>query len=258
MGRHADKRCELSEEDRLRLETQKAEAERDAAMAKLALQGGGPGAAGKPTPPPETEAAGWIADADTVEKLLAVSWDRLPLKDGITIRQGTGARKLAVFVDPNCGYCRRFERDLATVKDVTVHVFLIPILGPDSVAKSRDIWCARDPAVAWRRYMLEGVQPSKLRMVIVKVDLPATSTRPAESVGHMVLAYYPQPDADPLVLDNLTDEIRPASLRPDLKPVFSFNTEGLWQGVGQQSMGDPMARISKWRDAMNRIKAEGF
>jgi thiol:disulfide interchange protein DsbC len=96
-----------------------------------------------------------------VEKLLAVSWDRLPLKDGITIRQGTGARKLAVFVDPNCGYCRRFERDLATVKDVTVHVFLIPILGPDSVAKSRDIWCARDPAVAWRRYMLEGVQPSK-------------------------------------------------------------------------------------------------
>jgi thiol:disulfide interchange protein DsbC len=96
-----------------------------------------------------------------VEKLLAVSWDRLPLKDGITIRQGSGARKLAVFVDPNCGYCRRFERDLATVKDVTVHVFLIPILGPDSVAKSRDIWCARDPAVAWRRYMLEGVQPSK-------------------------------------------------------------------------------------------------
>ena len=96
-----------------------------------------------------------------VEKLLAVSWDRLPLKDGITIRQGTGARKLAVFVDPNCGYCRRFERDLATVKDVTVHVFLIPILGPDSVAKARDIWCARDPAVAWRRYMLEGVQASK-------------------------------------------------------------------------------------------------
>jgi thiol:disulfide interchange protein DsbC len=96
-----------------------------------------------------------------IEKLLAVSWDRLPLKDGITIRQGSGARKLAVFVDPNCGYCRRFERDLATVKDVTVHVFLIPILGPDSVAKSRDIWCARDPAVAWRRYMLEGVQPSK-------------------------------------------------------------------------------------------------
>ena len=96
-----------------------------------------------------------------IEKLLAIDWDRMPLKDGIVIRQGSGARKLAVFVDPNCGYCKRFERDLSTVKDVTVHVFLIPILGPDSVAKSRDIWCARDPGTAWRRYMLEGVQPSK-------------------------------------------------------------------------------------------------
>lgn len=103
-----------------------------------------------------------------------------------------------------------------------------------------------------------GMQPAKLRMVYVKADLPATATRPAESVGHMVLAYYAQPEAEPVILDNLTDEIRPASQRPDLKPVFSFNTEGLWQGVGQQSMGDPMARISKWRDAMNRIKAEGF
>lgn len=116
-----------------------------------------------------------------------------------------------------------------------------------------------DYAIAKYFTLLAGGMPaSKLRMVYVKADLPATATRPAESVGHMVLAYYPQPDADPLVLDNLTDEIRPASLRPDLKPVFSFNTEGLWQGVGQQSMGDPMARISKWRDAMNRIKAEGF
>jgi predicted transglutaminase-like cysteine proteinase len=106
--------------------------------------------------------------------------------------------------------------------------------------------------------LAEGMQPSKLRMVYVKVDLPATATRPAESVGHMVLAYYPQPEAEPMILDNLTDEIRPASQRPDLQPVFSFNTEGLWQGVGRQSMGDPMARISKWRDVMNRIKAEGF
>jgi predicted transglutaminase-like cysteine proteinase len=103
-----------------------------------------------------------------------------------------------------------------------------------------------------------GVPAAKLRMTYVKADLPATATRPAESVGHMVLAYYAQPSAEPVILDNLTDEVRPASQRPDLKPVFSFNSEGLWQGVGQQSMGDPMARISKWRDAMNRIKAEGF
>jgi len=106
--------------------------------------------------------------------------------------------------------------------------------------------------------LAEGVDPAKLRLVYVKANLPASFSRPAESVGHMVLAYYAEPNAEPVVLDNLTDEIRPASQRPDLQPVFSFNTAGLWQGVGQQSMGDPMARISKWRDVMNRIKAEGF
>jgi thiol:disulfide interchange protein DsbC len=96
-----------------------------------------------------------------IEKLLAVDWDRMPLKDGIVIRQGSGARKMAVFADPNCAYCKRFERDLTTVKDVTVHVFLMPILGPDSVAKARDIWCAKDAGTAWRKWMIDGVQPAK-------------------------------------------------------------------------------------------------
>jgi thiol:disulfide interchange protein DsbC len=92
-----------------------------------------------------------------VEKLTAIDFAKLPLKDALTIRQGTGARKLAVFVDPNCGYCRRFERDLAEVKDVTIYTFLMPILGPDSTAKARDIWCAKDGAKAWRGWMLDGV-----------------------------------------------------------------------------------------------------
>lgn len=96
-----------------------------------------------------------------VEQLLAVDWDKMPLKDAIVIRQGKGTRKVAVFVDPNCGYCRRFERELSAIGDVTVYTFLMPILGPDSMAKSRDVWCARDPGTAWRRLMLEGVQPSK-------------------------------------------------------------------------------------------------
>ncbi len=94
------------------------------------------------------------------ERLLAVDWAQLPLKDAIVIRQGSGARKLAVFVDPNCGFCKRFERDLSTIRNVTVYNFLLPALGPDSMAKSRDIWCARDPGTAWRRWMLEGVQPA--------------------------------------------------------------------------------------------------
>jgi len=96
-----------------------------------------------------------------LEKLLAIEFDKLPLKDAMTVRQGSGARKLAVFVDPNCGYCKRFERDLAAVKDVTIYTFLMPILGPDSTAKSRDIWCAKEPMRAWRDWMLDGVVPSK-------------------------------------------------------------------------------------------------
>jgi thiol:disulfide interchange protein DsbC len=72
-----------------------------------------------------------------VEKLLALDFDKLPMKDALVIKQGTGARRMAVFVDPNCGYCKRFERDLASIKDVTIYTFLIPILGPDSTAKTR-------------------------------------------------------------------------------------------------------------------------
>ena len=66
-----------------------------------------------------------------------------------------------MFVDPNCGYCKKFERDLAAVKDVTIYAFLYPILGPDSNAKSRDIWCAADPAKTWRAWMIDGVVPPK-------------------------------------------------------------------------------------------------
>jgi hypothetical protein len=73
-----------------------------------------------------------------------------------------------------------------------------------------------------------------------------------------VLAYYASPGAEPQILDNLVEDIRPASRRPDLSPVFSFNTEGLWQGVGGQTAGDPTSRLSKWRDLLAKVSAEGF
>jgi len=97
-----------------------------------------------------------------VEKLLAIDFDKLPLKDAMVQRQGSGARKMAVFADPNCGYCKRFERDLAAIKDVTIYTFLIPILGPDSNAKARDIWCAKEPMRSWRDWMLDAVVPAKV------------------------------------------------------------------------------------------------
>src|SRR5690606_24487191 len=77
-------------------------------------------------------------------KLTEIAFGDLPLKDAFTLVRGNGKRQMAVFEDPNCGYCKRFERELAKVDNVTVHLFLYPILGADSVEKSRSIWCAKD------------------------------------------------------------------------------------------------------------------
>ena len=93
---------------------------------------------------------------DRMTQLTAVDFKQLPIKDAITIVHGKGERKMAVFEDPNCGYCKRFEKDLQNVKDVTVYMFLYPILSPDSVEKSRNIWCSKDPAKEWTSHMTKG------------------------------------------------------------------------------------------------------
>ena len=91
---------------------------------------------------------------DRIAKLTAIPFDSLPIKDAFTLVRGNGQRKMAVFEDPNCGYCKRFERDLQKVDNVTVYLFLYPVLGPDSVKKSQDIWCAKDRVAAWQDWML--------------------------------------------------------------------------------------------------------
>ena len=93
-------------------------------------------------------------------KLSAIDFASLPLKDAITITRGNGKRKLAVFEDPNCGYCKRFERDLARVDNVTVYLFLYPILSADSTDKSRAVWCAKDQAQAWLNLMTRDQAPA--------------------------------------------------------------------------------------------------
>jgi thiol:disulfide interchange protein DsbC len=97
---------------------------------------------------------------ERVDKLTAVRFDSLPFKDAFTIVRGNGERKLAVFEDPNCGYCKRFERDLQTINNVTVYLFLYPILGQDSVDKSKAIWCAKDRVQAWQDWMVRDQAPS--------------------------------------------------------------------------------------------------
>jgi thiol:disulfide interchange protein DsbC len=97
---------------------------------------------------------------DRINKLSAVDFAALPFKDAFTIVRGDGKRKLAVFEDPNCGYCKRFERDMQNVDNVTVHLFLYPILSPDSAEKSRNIWCAKDRTAAWEDYMVRDRIPA--------------------------------------------------------------------------------------------------
>ena len=96
---------------------------------------------------------------ERIDKLTAVKFDALPFKDSFTIVRGNGKRKLVVFEDPNCGYCKRFERDLQSVDNVTISMFLYPILGADSGEKSRAIWCSKDPAKAWQDWMVRDQQP---------------------------------------------------------------------------------------------------
>jgi predicted transglutaminase-like cysteine proteinase len=100
-----------------------------------------------------------------------------------------------------------------------------------------------------------GIPAAQLRLVYVRLQIGGAG---GPSQAHMVLAYYAQPQAEPLILDNLVTEIRPASRRPDLTPVFSFNSEGLWQGNGSQRMGDPVERLSRWREVLRKARAEGF
>ena len=100
--------------------------------------------------------------------------------------------------------------------------------------------------------LASGMPTAKLRLVYVRAHL-AGRVQP-----HMVLAYYASAGAEPLVLDNLVGEVRKASQRPDLVPVFSFNSDGLWQGVGTQAAGDPVARLSRWREVLAKARAEGF
>ena len=107
---------------------------------------------------------------ERTEKLNAIDFAALPIKDAFTIVRGNGKRKMAVFEDPNCGYCKRFERDLQKVSDVTIYMFLYPILGPDSTDKSKSIWCAKDKARAWQDHMVRDQAVTKATCDSAAVD----------------------------------------------------------------------------------------
>lgn len=101
-----------------------------------------------------------------------------------------------------------------------------------------------------------GMDVTQLRLIYVKAKLGGAASNITQA--HMVLAFYSDPEAEPEILDNLLGEIRPASRRSDLTPVFSFNGQGMWAGVSASSGASGGKRLSRWEDLLVRAHAEGF
>ncbi len=101
--------------------------------------------------------------AERLAKLSEVPFDSLPLHLAIKQVKGNGERKLAIFEDPNCGYCKMLHKTLAQIDNTTVYTLLFPILSPDSETKARDIWCAKDQAATWRDWMVDGKTPPEAK-----------------------------------------------------------------------------------------------
>jgi thiol:disulfide interchange protein DsbC len=100
-----------------------------------------------------------VTDA-RLRKLTAINFKDLPVDKAIKTVIGNGSRKLAVFSDPYCGYCKRFEPDILGLKDVTIYTFLYPIIRAESVPVSKKVWCSSDRVKAWQDLMLRSVDPA--------------------------------------------------------------------------------------------------
>jgi len=91
-----------------------------------------------------------------LDELNKIKFSDLPLDLAAKSVKGSGKRVIAVFEDPNCGYCKRFRKSLVEIKDLTVYTFMYPILGDDSMKKVKNLWCSADRAKAWDDWMIEG------------------------------------------------------------------------------------------------------
>ncbi len=97
---------------------------------------------------------------ERMRKLSAIRWDVLPFQWAITDRRGNGRRKIAIFSDPNCPYCKRFEEDLAKLDDITVHIFPYAVIKPESVRQAKAVWCSKDRVKAWNDLMFRRIEPA--------------------------------------------------------------------------------------------------
>ncbi len=91
-----------------------------------------------------------------VDEISKIKFSDLPFDSALKMVKGNGKRVIAVFEDPNCGYCKRFRQTLSEMDNITVYTFMYNILAEDSAIKSRNIWCSADRAKAWDEWMLKG------------------------------------------------------------------------------------------------------
>ena len=172
---------------------------------------------------------GAVYDADTrqnltdarLRQLNRVAWDQLPLDLAIKKVKGSGARKLAIFSDADCPYCKRLEREMKTLDNVTIYTFLFPIaqLHPDSARKSALIWCAPDRSKAWDEWFASGKLPNnkgdcatplaKTALIGQQYRINATPTL-VFADGSMMPGWLP--------LDQLENELKQAEVATTKQP----------------------------------------
>jgi thiol:disulfide interchange protein DsbC len=99
---------------------------------------------------------------ERMDAIARVPFDQLPVELAMKQVKGDGSRKLAIFEDPNCGYCKVLRKALGDIDNLTVYTYPFPILSPDSTQKVRNVWCASDRAATWDAWMLKGKVPPKI------------------------------------------------------------------------------------------------
>jgi thiol:disulfide interchange protein DsbC len=98
---------------------------------------------------------------ERLDALAQIPFDQLPFELAIKQVRGDGKRKVAIFEDPNCGYCKQMRQAIKGIDNVTVYTFPYPILSPDSTQKVKDIWCSDDRSAAWDNWMIKGIKAAQ-------------------------------------------------------------------------------------------------
>ena len=172
-------------------------------------------------------------------------WQRL-LKDGAGQPEAANLKRVNDFFNRRI----KFNDDLAVWSQSDYWATPMETLGRGAGD------CEDFAIVKYFSLLLLGIPDEKLRLVYVQARLGGINSSITQA--HMVLAFYPSPGAEPLILDNLISDLQPASRRPDLLPVFSFNSQGLWQGAsGARGAGGP-GSLTRWQELLRRARAEGF